>query len=793
MLAFFSTPVNADSFRASGQNETSITLQWNKLEGNVSFLLQFNGTETPISAPDGDGPVNHTVSSLTAGSKYTFTLFSVFENVRSSGLQLTAGQNETSITLQWNKLKGNVSFLLQFNGTETPISAPDGDGPVNHTVSSLTAGNKYTFTLFSVFENVRSSGLQLTASFRASGQNETSITLQWNKLKGNVSFLLQFNGTETPISPPDGDGPVNHTVSSLTAGSKYTFTLFSVFENVRSSGLQLTASFRASGQNETSITLQWNKLEGNVSFLLQFNGTETPISPPDGDGPVNHTVSSLTAGSKYTFTLFSVFENVRSSGLQLTAASGQNETSITLQWNKLEGNVSFLLQFNGTETPISPPDGDGPVNHTVSSLTAGSKYTFTLFSVFENVRSSGLQLTAASGQNETSITLQWNKLEGNVSFLLQFNGTETPISPPDGDGPVNHTVSSLTAGSKYTFTLFSVFENVRSSGLQLTAASGQNETSITLQWNKLEGNVSFLLQFNGTETPISPPDGDGPVNHTVSSLTAGSKYTFTLFSVFENVRSSGLQLTAATAPVNADTFRASGQNETSITLQWNKLEGNVSFLLQFNGTETPISAPDGDGPVNHTVSSLTAGSKYTFTLFFVFENVRSSGLQLTAATAPVNADSFRASGQNETSITLQWNKLDGNISFLLQFNGTETPISAPDGDGPVNHTVSSLTAGSKYTFTLFSVFENVRSSGLQLTAATAPVNADTFRASGQNETSITLQWNKLEGNVSFLLQFNGTETPISPPDGDGPVNHTVSSLTAGSKYTFTLFSVFENK
>ncbi|KAM9717462.1 receptor-type tyrosine-protein phosphatase H-like [Menidia menidia] len=260
-------------------------------------------------------------------------------------------------------------------------------------------------------------------------------------------------------------------------------------------------------------------------------------------------------------------------------------------------------------------------------------------------------------------------------------------------------------------------------------ASGQNETSITLQWNKLHGNVSFLLQFNGTETPISAPDGDGPVNHTVSSLTAGSKYTFTLFFVFENVRSSGLQLTAATAPVNADSFRASGQNETSITLQWNKLKGNVSFLLQFNGTETPISAPDGDGPVNHTVSSLTAGSKYTFTLFFVFENVRSSGLQLTAATAPVNADSFRASGQNETSITLQWNKLKGNVSFLLQFNGTETPISAPDGDGPVNHTVSSLTAGSKYTFTLFSVFENVRSSGLQLTAATGEI----FLSSHQEE------------------------------------------------------------
>ncbi|KAG8006257.1 Tenascin-X, partial [Nibea albiflora] len=836
------------------QDETSITLQWNKVNNNVSFILQFNGTETNITAPVGDGPINHTVSSLTAGTKYTFTVFSVFENVRSSGVSITAvtapantvnlistGQNETSISLQWNKVNNNVSFILQFNGTETNITAPLGDGPINHTVSSLTAGTKYTFTVFSVFENVRSSGVSITAvtapvntfNFRSTGQDETSISLQWNKVNNNVSFILQFNGTETNITAPVGDGPINHTVSSLTAGTKYTFTVFSVFENVRSSGVSITAvtapvntfNFRSTGQNETSITLQWNKVNMNVSFILQFNGTETNITAPVGDGPINHTVSSLTAGTKYTFTVFSVFENIRSSGVSITAvtapmntvnfrSTGQNETSISLQWNKVNNNVSFILQFNGTETNITAPVGDGPINHTVSSLTAGTKYTFTVFSVFENVRSSGVSITAvtapantvnliSTGQNETSISLQWNKVNNNVSFILQFNGTETNITAPLGDGPINHTVSSLTAGTKYTFTVFSVFENVRSSGVSITAvtapantvnliSTGQNETSISLQWNKVNNNVSFILQFNGTETNITAPVGDGPINHTVSSLTAGTKYTFTVFSVFENVRSSGVSITAVTAPVNTVTFRSTGQDETSISLQWNKVNNNVSFILQFNGTETNITAPVGDGPINHTVSSLTAGTKYTFTVFSVFENVRSSGVSITAVTAPVNTFNFRSTGQNETSITLQWNKVNMNVSFILQFNGTETNITAPVGDGPINHTVSSLTAGTKYTFTVFSVFENIRSSGVSITAVTAPMNTVNFRSTGQNETSISLQWNKVNNNVSFILQFNGTETNITAPVGDGPINHTVSSLTAGTKYTFTVFSVFEN-
>ena len=93
-LFFPSAPTNAISFRPSGQNETSITLQWNKVNNNISFVLQFNGTETSISAPHGDGPVTHTVSSLSAGTKYTFTLFSVFEDVRSSGVKIAAVTGE---------------------------------------------------------------------------------------------------------------------------------------------------------------------------------------------------------------------------------------------------------------------------------------------------------------------------------------------------------------------------------------------------------------------------------------------------------------------------------------------------------------------------------------------------------------------------------------------------------------------------------------------------------------------------------------------------------------------------
>lgn len=47
------------------------------------------------------------------------------------------------------------------------------------------------------------------------------------------------------------------------------------------------------------------------------------------------------------------------------------------------------------------------------------------------------------------------------------------ISTPDGDGPVQATIPSLTAATNYTFTLFSVFGNVRGSGISITVATGK--------------------------------------------------------------------------------------------------------------------------------------------------------------------------------------------------------------------------------------------------------------------------------------------------------------------------------
>lgn len=122
------------------------------------------------------------------------------------------------------------------------------------------------------------------------------------------------------------------------------------------------------------------------------------------------------------------------------------------------------------------------------------------------------------------------------------------------------------------------------------------------------------------------------------------------------------------------------------------------------------------GTQNDPSVTLTVNNNKHYHFYFVsFVNPLFTALFVSA---PSSARNFKSTAQNETSITLQWNKVNDYISFILQFNGREIDIAAPDGDGPVTYTVSSLTAGTTYTFALFSVFENVRSSGVSITAVT---------------------------------------------------------------------------
>ncbi|XP_076154882.1 receptor-type tyrosine-protein phosphatase eta-like [Alosa pseudoharengus] len=862
-------------------SETHLELEWTKVnnDNNYNYILRVsNGAETNITGSDAGTTVKHTVASLSAGTNYSFTLFTVFEGVSSTGFTFSAvtvpsdvtqvnvvTRSETHLQLEWTKVNNdnNYNYILRdSNGAEVDIAGSDAGTTVKHTVSSLSAGTNYSFTLFTVFDGVRSTGRTFSAVtvppdvtlVNVVTRSETHLDLDWTKVDNNNNYtyvLRNSNGAEASIIGLDEETRVKHTVSSLSAGTKYSFTLFTVFEGVRSTGYTFSeitippdvAQANVATLSETHLELEWTKVnnDNNYNYILRVsNGAETNITGSDAGTTVKHTVASLSAGTNYSFTLFTVFEGVSSTGFTFSAVTvpsdvtqvnvvTRSETHLQLEWTKVnnDNNYNYILRdSNGAEVDIAGSDAGTTVKHTVSSLSAGTNYSFTLFTVFDGVRSTGRTFSAVTvppdvtlvnvvTRSETHLDVDWTKVDNNNNYtyvLRNSNGAEASIIGLDEETRVKHTVSSLSAGTKYSFTLFTVFEGVRSTGYTFSEitippdvaqanVATLSETHLELEWTKVnnDNNYNYILRVsNGAETNITGSDAGTTVKHTVASLSAGTNYSFTLFTVFEGVSSTGFTFSAVTVPSDVTQVNVVTRSETHLQLEWTKVnnDNNYNYILRdSNGAEVDIAGSDAGTTVKHTVSSLSAGTNYSFTLFTVFDGVRSTGRTFSAVTVPPDVTLVNVVTRSETD--LDWTKVDNNNNYtyvLRNSNGAEASIIGLDEETRVKHTVSSLSAGTKYSFTLFTVFEGVRSTGYTFSEITIPPDVAQANVATLSETHLELEWTKVnnDNNYNYILRVsNGAETNITGSDAGTTVKHTVASLSAGTNYSFTLFTVFE--
>ncbi|XP_036401503.1 receptor-type tyrosine-protein phosphatase H-like [Megalops cyprinoides] len=339
--------------------------------------------------------------------------------------------------------------------------------------------------------------------------------------------------------------------------------------------------------------------------------------------------------------------------------------------------------------------------------------------------------------------------------------------------------------------------------VQNVSVVGRKETAITLQWEKVSSDPTYnytLKYRNGTVIGSITGQGAGAVHYTVSPLSPGTQYDFTLFTVSGNLMSSGYNFSEVTTPLDVQNVSVVGRNETAITLQWEKVSSDPTYnytLKYRNGTVIGSTTGQGDGPVHYTVSPLSPGTQYDFTLFTVFEGVQSSGHNFSEVTTPLDVQNVRVVGRNETAITLQWEKVssDPTYNYTLKYrNGTVVGSTTGQGAGAVHYTVSPLSPGTQYDFTLFTVFEGVQSSGHNFSQVTTPLDVQNVRVVGRNETAITLQWEKVSSDPTYnytLKYRNGTVVGSTTGQGAGAVHYTVSLLSPGTQYDFTLFTVFE--
>lgn len=79
------------------------------------------------------------------------------------------------------------------------------------------------------------------------------------------------------------------------------------------------------GRKEKELTFQWEKVENNenYTYILATNGNRSvPIHALENYPLVNHTVPNLSPGTNYSFTLYTVLEDM-SPGLNFFGVTGK--------------------------------------------------------------------------------------------------------------------------------------------------------------------------------------------------------------------------------------------------------------------------------------------------------------------------------------------------------------------------------------------------------------------------------------------------------------------------------------
>ncbi|NEW07487.1 bacillolysin [Paenibacillus sp. SYP-B3998] len=176
------------------------------------------------------------------------------------------------------------------------------------------------------------------------------------------------------------------------------------------------------------------------------------------------------------------------------------------------------------------------------------------------------------------------------------------------------------------------------------ASTGITQTSVSLSWNPSTDNtaVTGYDVYNGSQLAASVAG----TNATVSGLSAGTAYTFTVKArdAAGNVSIASVGLTVTTtnssdpdtqAPSVPTNLASTGKTQTSVSLSWNASTDNtaVTGYDVYNGSQLAASVTG----TNATVSGLSAGTAYTFTVKAKDAagnaSAASSGLTVTTDTA----------------------------------------------------------------------------------------------------------------------------------------------------------------
>ncbi|XP_019614209.1 PREDICTED: ankyrin repeat and KH domain-containing protein mask-like [Branchiostoma belcheri] len=241
------------------------------------------------------------------------------------------------------------------------------------------------------------------------------------------------------------------------------------------------------------------------------------------------------------------------------------------------------------------------------------------------------------------------------------------------------------------------------------------------------------------------------------------------------------------------------ETENSIRITWTEAAGTKdSYSISISPTDG-ITAPSvrvnpGD-PLEHTFTGLTAGTEYTISVVTVSGGAKSPPTTKTQRTTVAQPGAIKITEVTENSIRTTWTAAAGaKDSYRISISpdtGVITPCVSVNAGDPLKHTFSGLTAGTEYTISVVAISGGVNSVARTATKRTNAAKPGPVTIAEVTENRIT--WTEAAGTKdSYRISISPTDgvTASSSRINSGhPLEHTFTTLTAGTEYTISAVTV----
>ena len=294
----------------------------------------------------------------------------------------------------------------------------------------------------------------------------------------------------------------------------------------------------------------------------------------------------------------------------------------------MEYSFTIVAVVGSTESAASDAVTATPIPPAVSDLSAAA----------------GIAQVALSWTASTKTEVTGYKIRQTVE------GMETEIDVT-GRTTASHTVTDLAAGKSHTFTIAAVAGSTESTVSEQTTAAvptppavdglmvasiGAGQVRLAWTASSSAGVTGYKIRqtVDATETEIDV-SGMAAASHTVTGLTNGKSHSFTIAAVAGSTEST--QSTAVTAipgvpqnvraAVSEDAAGTAGSRQ-QVVLSWTEVVGAASYKVYQDSTALAATITG----ATHTLSGLTDGQSYSFTVSFVNSSNQESAQSAAVAT-----------------------------------------------------------------------------------------------------------------------------------------------------------------